>query len=363
MAALMFFTCPVSAPGRTSTGTDEGTNSGAVRAARSLKLPYVRPTPIPGFNDDFAYIHSIDVRIADLRAKAEREEAPRNRSAYFLAAANELLAFRLEPVCSRRILGLPVNADDFAPKETANALDQIDQLLDLAEAAIQDTEGGSTPPPAGLGQPAEALEGLRAFAAAMRAYLTPDRDQDAVGAARRAASGLSPLMEREDPRLVAAATLWQALLRAMEEDPERALSVIEPALSDPDPEAMPHAFFLRRLRCGLIAKRGGADAALAILLQLEERCHEWFPSDVERAAAIRAVQLERLRVLALWHDKLPESTATAERQWCRKRFEALAGEAFADRSDTVLRLTPAIPILIEPPDETAPAPSTPDKGA
>ena len=324
-------------------------------------IPRVRLTPMPGFNDDAAYIHFVTERVTRSVEQAEVEQTRGLQAKHLLAAANLILAFELEPVCSQRLLRIPVDPDEIDESRIRDALDRADELLARAETAVR--VGNEADPLAeSATRVQEHAQSLRAFSGALRAYLRAGRDNKGVEEIRQAASLLSRLMEQDDPRVVAAATFWQALLRSLEDDPDRALSVLELVLTDPPPDSMPYAFFSRLLRCRLIAQRGGVAAALALLLQLEERCLDWFSDDDERAAAIRVIQLERIHLMTDWREPLPTADAAAKRSWCRKRAVALTKEAFADPGDTVLRLTPAIPTLVEPLKPPAQLPAVPREG-
>lgn len=352
------------------------------------RVPRPRLTPIPGFDDDAAYIHSIAERvreilsreggvappfpeipedITDIDSIREQEKTQVLETIVqahqpSLAAANQILAFLLEPVCSRKILGLPINPDEFAETRIGAELARVNSLLETVEDSFEHNIFKTLPPTESVRRAQENLRNLRAFYGALHAYLLAGQDEEGTREARRAASRLSPLMEQDDPRVVAAATLWQALLRSLEDDPDRALSVLDLALVDPQPESMPHAFFSRVLRCRLIGRRGGEAAALALLLQLEERCHDWLTDDGERAAAIRVIQWERIRLMTHWREQPPTAKATPERRWCHSRAAVLMKEVFVDRGDTLFRLTPAIPILVGPAKIRAQDPARPHEG-
>ncbi len=197
------------------------------------------------------------------------------------------------------------------------------------------------------------LQTLRAFATGLRAYLLSGADEDGARDLRRAVSLLAPLLEDRRRSVAAAANLWQACLRSRSSQPARALSTLDPALADPPADSMPHAYFARLLRCRLVASGGGAAAALALLMQMEERCNDWLTSERERDDATRAAQFIRLQVMADWYHQLPETDGNHLRRWCADRITELINERFAQNGDTVLRLTPVIPIIARPPAEHA----------
>ena len=132
---------------------------------------------------------------------------------------------------------------------------------------------------------------------------------------------------------------------------------------------MPYAFFSRLLRCRLLADQGGWAVALTLLMQVEERCNDWFSDDIDRDRALRTCALVRIQILGVWRERLPSDTAEDERKWCDDRISRLRGERFGDDDTTVLRLSPAVPVLAippevgaAPPDDSA-RPSPPDDPA
>jgi hypothetical protein len=193
------------------------------------------------------------------------------------------------------------------------------------------------------------LDALQAFADALRGYLLAGTESDPNKAARRAASRVSVLLEDSNPQVVASAALWYASLRGREADREAALSVLDVPLSDPRPQAMPHAFFTRLLRCRLLAEQGGYAAALALLMQIEEQCERWFVEESDRANARRAAIWVEIEVLGAWYDRLSDPAQSVERQWCAERMAALSADGFGSGPATVLRLTLAVPLLALPP--------------
>ena len=313
-------------------------------------MPRVRLAPMPGFDDDAAYIRSIAARVSELTALAEKADDPIRRVGFLLAAANLILAHQLEPGCTNRLLHIRGDQDELDRAALRSALNRADALMTQADTALREMQDRGDLPASQLQESSHRLEMLQALSSGLHAYLLPGESAEAARKSRRAASRLSPLLEEKSRTVVAAATLWQACLRGRESNPAPALSVLGPALADPPPESMPYAFFARLLRCRLIAARGGPATALALLMQIQERCDEWFSSDKEREEAARAAQLLRIQILADWHDRLGPSGGASEQQWCVERIKALIDDHFGDDSKTVLRLTPAIPLLARPPE-------------
>ena len=337
---------------------------------------------MPGFDDDAAYVRSIASRVDELAAQAGRVDDRLRRADLLATAVNLILAHQVEPYCSRRLLQLQSDDDVVDKAESQSAFDRADELIARAKTALQEwsarrplqdrdpassKRGGLSPGPSLRSGPAseagQRLETLQAFASGLRAYLLPGSNEP-----RRAASGLAPLIEDRNRAVSAAATLWQASLRSNDSDPDRALSVLAPPLADPAPGSMPYAFFARLLRCRLIAERdtvklvrdsnlapAGGDgkddhvpspaAALALLMQIEERCDEWLADAAQRDNALRTTQLVRIQILADWSERLALKGRVAERKWCMDRIKELLDERGGEGNDTVLRLSPAIPII------------------
>jgi len=337
----------------------------------------VRLGALPGFADDGAFMESVTSRVTALQQQAADADDPQRKAGFLLAAANLILAEQLEPACTKRFFQLdpppqkPVlsrEGDDALA--IAPALARADVLIAEAKASLRPPaehdaadEDAPTTEPRGHSFAAQdkelhrTVETLKAFAQALRAYLTAEADADPARTPRRAASGLSVLLEDDNPQVAAAAAFWQACLRAGDPDPTPALAVLDPAVIDPPPGSLRFGFFSRLLRCRVLAARGGSAAALALLLQVEERANDWFKADAERADAVRACAWLRLRILQDWHDRLDSTSQVDERTWCSSQMETLRAQRFSDaRSPTLMRLSQAIPIIARPPGPVAPTP-------
>ena len=309
--------------------------------------PEVLIAMVPGYDDEVAYRRSMALRVKELARLAELTQEPLAHADLLSAAANRVLAHGLEPACTRAVLGIDdcEDADDREARLRAT-LDKADEILADAESALNKAQEGEAASADRRRESQHHLEMLQAFGQALREYLLPGDSAAGRSTARQAASRLSGLLEHRDPQVAAAARMWQAHLRTRNEDPRRALSVLHLALADPSPEGLRHAFFARLLRCRIIAGRGGFATALALLIQLEERCPEWFVSEADRRDALRATTLVEIEVLGDWHDHLEPTTHPAERTWCAERIKTLKEQRFPEDNRTVLRLTPAIPIII-----------------
>ena len=288
----------------------------------------------------------IEERVSWLVERTAKASTIKDKVELSLASANLILARVIEPYCSLAMLTLdseslrkPLEA---SMAQAAERLAFAQDLLDNFTATDEDGEWREMVD--------RQVRVLRSFHVGLRAYFLPDPDERT---ARRAISGLSPLLEDGDPSVAAAATFWQACLRSLDQDTSRAISVLDPPLSDVREGDLPYAFFARVLRCRLLSRQGGHVAALALLMQMEDRCEDWFPDDVPRGDAIRTLQLARYQILTAWEEQLPENTRAAERTWIAERKKQLVESSFPEDRNTLLRLLPVIPIIAPPPPDSA----------
>lgn len=293
---------------------------------------------------------------------ADRAENRLDRIGYLLSGANLLLARELEPICSRMVMRIPSAGE---AEESAAAHDIIrhaEEWLGRAAELLKEAASPDAPSDAALDRAKRQHELLKAFCDALRAYVIPEPSEDlAANSARQAASRLSVCLEDADLRISASASLWNALLRGRDSDPARVISLLDPPLADPPEAALPYAFFARLYRCRLTAAQGGFPAALGLLIQMEDRCEEWFKEDGARADALRAVAWTQMQIAKDWWDKLADPSEDAARKWCEQRIAALTQDRFASEPRTVLRLQWAIPIIAEPPPAPPAPPASPEQ--
>lgn len=293
---------------------------------------------IPG-SDNGASKRTTDESIAQLIERTATATVAVDKVQLALAAANLILAEGIEPACSRAILQLDDSETDASLK---GALGQAGNLLATAKATLDRTDAAEGGADEWRPQAAHRLDTLQAFHAGLSAYLLPAKD---TRTARRAASRLSPLLEDADRSVAAAATFWQACLRSLDPDSSRAMSVLDLALSDVRPGDLPYAFFARLLRCRLVAREGGHAAAIALLIQMEDRCDDWFAEETDRGDAVRTIHLTRSHVLKAWGKRLENTDDQPARQWIDDHLQRIANESFREGENTVLRLRPVIPVI------------------
>jgi hypothetical protein len=313
-----------------------------------MPIPSLRLTPIEGFADDESYTRSISSQAEELATRARQTDDLPTRVDLLLASANLLLGHAVEPACSARLLGMTVQIPPLTDETLKAAFDRVDTVLVEADSALDAAGELPEPPDDWITQASDRLTLLGAFAHALRAYLIGGSEADAADADRRAASRLSPLREDRRPRVSAAATLWQAALRARGPESSRAMSGLNLVLSRPRIDTLPYSFFARLLRCRIIADRGGYAAAAALLTQLEERVASWFVRESERNDALRAISLARFNLYAQWRDTLASPENEKQRNWCTVRMQTIAAERFSVEEDTLFRLAATIPIIAMP---------------
>ena len=326
-----------------------------VPSASANELPTLPVAPLAGlegFEGEAQAQRFYVQQVAMLAQRAEQAADALERAELQLTAANLILARQLEPACSRALLGLPVGQTpaDLRPlfERTRTLLADAGESLNQNRAP-QAARGSDEPPTQRRSDLADDLHVLEAFAAGLEAYLLPAGDAEEARTVRKAASGLATLLEHDDQTVAVAASLWHAVLRAQDGEPDRVLGFVPLALKEPGHQELPYAFHSRLLRCRLLAARAdGPVAALALLYQLEERCHEWLSEPAERAQAFRAASLVELQILSAWHQRLGDPKHQAARQWCTEQIVAVIEERFSEPSAPVYRLVHAIPVLLPP---------------
>jgi len=321
-------------------------------------LPVAPLASLEGFDDEADSQRFYAQQVAELTQRAEQAADALERAEAQLTAANLVLARLVEPACTRTLLRLPAGQ---TPDDLRSLFEQARSLLANAEGILSEDHPAETAPGTDDARArrradlADVLQVLQAFVTGLEAYLLPDGEAGGARTARKAASRLAMLLEHDDQTVVAAASLWHAVLRARNGEPDRVLGFVPPALKEPAHQELPYAFFSRLLRCRLLAARpDGPAAALALLYQLEERCHEWLSAPEERAQAFRAASLVELQILSAWHQRLSDPKHEATRRWCTEQMGTATEERFGDPSATVYRLVNAIPVLLSPPVKDPP---------
>lgn len=325
-----------------------------------LPLPQVRLVPMAGFEDEADYVSAVEQRVKDLLAEADTTASATARVELRLAAANVLIAQRLEPACSLQLNGIEGPGAP-PPGELRAVCARINDLLSRAETDIASLSDGDDLPEGWVSRVGGKRNTLAVLSDALRVVLIPPAGDEGLAESRRVGSALSRVLEYPEPAMVEAAILWQAYLRSRQGDPGRVMALLPRALAEPSAERMPYAFYTRLFRCRLLGQQGWYATSLATLMQLEERCIVWFDQESQQKAALRTVEFARLRTLADWHQSLGGDPARAEqRRWCVEQMASLIDEAFSEGDKTLLRLSATVPTIATPPDRGAPTTADPE---
>lgn len=335
--------------------TREPSAPSAGPTADNAELP-VRPAvqlavPQP-YEDERAYVDARRAEVDELLALADRVDDPFEQCRQRLKAANVILSYLVEPACSAKLLKIEPAAQSPIKDEIDRTLDEADRLLRRVEDTLAEVAKTSKTPDSKVSGLRHALDTLDAFREAIGIFLLRGAaSEETTSATRRAASQLSALLEDDNERISNAATFWQACLRERVSKPKRVRDLLGPVLADPPSGAVRMAFFSSLLSCRLLAKTDGYVTSLALLTQLEARCDRWFVSASDEHNASRAVALVEMQIVADWHRRLADSKDGITRIWCVERIRNLTEEHFAEDTLTVLRLSPAVPILELPEDQ------------
>lgn len=317
-------------------------------------IPDVKLALIEGFDDIESYNQSMSDRLAAIKNRIHETKDLNTLTRLRLAEANQILAYLLEPACTSKLLRI-----DAPAPQVLQYFERADRTLDQAEQSLKQLvhsqENLDINPDEDVRQLQSSLGILRAFARAQRAYLLEDAE-DPKREARRAATGLSAMVEYDDAQIKSAALLWQGCLRGMEDDPSSALSRLDYALQNISKSTLPFSYYSRILRCNILADHGSYPLTLSLLLQMEEltqmREHgrAWFFDPASRQQSSQTISLLRIQTLLAWHEKLDEKTHEKERGWCAKQMQQLIDSRFDGKENYIMRLLPAIPVIAPVPE-------------
>ncbi|MCH7701263.1 MAG: hypothetical protein IID37_06215 [Planctomycetes bacterium] len=324
-----------------------------------------------GVQDETAFAVYLDRQAELLASRVDAASGDEQRITAALESANWILARQIEPAASRLFWEHPRPGD---PENILHLVGQAKAQLAIAaeweEQAKADTAGDENP----LAESHGIRLTLQAFADAIEALFAGDDKQSENGqpptdsspaqrstALRRAASGLAIATEDAAPEVVAASVFWQALLLEQAGRRDRVMTLLPQPLTAPPGDGRTWGFLARVFRCRLLcrqpddqANRGFA-AASALLLQLEERAHEWFADPMRRRDAIRACALERLDITRRWSRTPGVQSDTVQSDWLDHAERRILDAHFRpDMPPTVLRMELAVPTLmaVQPVAET-----------
>jgi len=343
-------------------GSASAAPEGEPPAAMSDTLPDTprpRLAPIDKSVDEAARLTELAGIIDAAIAEARKSDEPAEQAAELIEAANRVLSYQLEPVCSDHFLKID-HPDAAAALEAArSSLARARSLLGEAGEALAKIPA-DTPSPS-RDESRRGIARLEAFTSAMELFLAAGGSAEPGGDARQVISKLAPILESSDLAVAGAASFWRACVRSLDPDPHKAMERLELAVTEVPAESQRYGFFKRLLRCRLIASAQGEPAALALLAQVEERIDDWFHNEPDRLDAMRTVGLLQLQILRSWHDRLDAPTQTDERAWCVKESQRVIAQRFGGGDEeTVLRLVEAIPFP-RPAEPEAPVPEDDNK--
>lgn len=330
----------------------------------SVGAPAVRLSPAPypdSVSDETEYARWLFRRSNDLLRAAEDADDPRARVELGVAGVNWMLAAECEPPMSRWLHDIGLASDETFVLELtqrslmalAAAREDLDRYAALDEAEPELVEDSRSH-----------LDLLETFARALNARMLP-AGVDNNEKRRQAASALSTYVEDDRSKVAAAALLWQVALYRHGDRIDRALRLLPLAVDRPQRDTLNYDFFLRLMRCEYLRRRDSNATAWGLLLLLEERSREWFPTGRQREEAARATVLAKLAVCDAWSRSGDDDERERTGSWCREHTTRLRDDYFrSDTDPTVLRLATAVPFLVDIPElDVEPKPSTPDDDA
>ncbi len=332
------------------------------------------------FSKESAYLAWVNQRATTLEKAADKASGVPRRIELLLAAANRLLASGTEHAASTRILGI-VQEQMPDPADRQALFDRTQKLIDSASVLIEQHEesnaadaareqGDKKEEPTENEMHAEQVwrelavrrDTIQSFAQALRAYLFDTGSEDDARNKRRAASNLSTLLESDSTPIAASARLWQALLRSKEDDPSRALSIIGPVTAPPRVGSQPYRFYGAILRAQLLSKHQSPTLALAMLMRVEDMVETWFSGQRNRGQALRTSAFTRAQILQAWSQELARKDAQEEEvAWCQAGVLKLQEGWLTGEMPRLLRLSPAIPLLVAQNDLAVADPKPPTK--
>lgn len=313
------------------------------------------------FSKESTYFDWVNQRADTLEAAADVAPGIPRRIELLLAAANRLLASGTEHAASTRILG--IEQDEMPDLEALFSLfgrveglfDRVGRLLKQHDEAQAEGDAKKQTEAAKQNEATKQVwrelavrrDTIRSFAQALQPFLFDTGSDDDARNKRRAASKLSMLLESDSAEIAASARLWQALLRSKEQDPSRALSIIGPVTTPPRVGSQPYRFFGAILRAQLLAKHRSPTLALAMLMRVEELVETWFSGQRDRGHALRTSAFVRVAIMQVWAQALTQKEGYEDEvAWCQAGILTLQEDWLTGDMPRLLRLSPAIPLLV-----------------
>lgn len=292
-----------------------------------------------------------------ITAAQDHENNDRLRQAFdgYLAAANWILAYQIEPMSTRELLQVAQPGDADAALVLVNrARAQLARAATIWKSIEDDEKQVDSSDRFTLADQLESLQGFaNAFWALWRTDYASDSQRDETLA--QAAGRLSIAREDERPDVALAAQLWQAYLYFVRGRNDRTIDLLPDAMTEPD-QAVRYEFFSRILRCrALVRENRGHSSAIALLARLEHSAPEWFNQPAARLEAQRAAGLARRQVLAAWAAQFRQASETQRAEWCDEAIADVDRKYFSSpESAPLLRLETAAPKVTDQPFESKP---------
>jgi len=322
-------------------------------------VSHLATTPYPdGVTDEEQYAQWLARHSIQLQEAAAKTENPRRKIEVGLIALNFVLATECEPAMSRFINGIEREDDaHLVAKLTQQSAANIESLRKAVVnyKALDDHDAEA------VEKFNVSIDTLAAFSDVLHAIVNPDHSSESVDARRLAGIGLAEYLEDERPAVAVTALLWQSVLYGREGRIDRALRSLPKVTESLHQAVIAFDFFARLLRCRYVKSRGSYATGWALLLTLEERARDWFPSGPERDEAIRSAVFEKISICQSWPDAATNNERERVQSWCDTTSAELRSEHFGSTPQpTLLRLPWAAPIVVDITDPAKSVPETPD---
>lgn len=295
-----------------------------------------------------------------IAAAQDHEQKDQLRQAFdgYLAAANWILAYQIEPMATRELLQAAQPSDADAALVLVNrARAQLARAATIWKSIENDEKQVDSGDRFRLADQLESLQGFaNAFWALWRTDYASDSQRDETLA--QAAGRLSIAREDDRPHVALAAQLWQAYLYFVRGRSERTIDLLPDAMTEPD-QAVHYEYFSRILRCrALVRETQGFSSAIALLARLEHSASEWFDEPAARLEAQRVAGLARRQVLNNWAAQFRKSSEPDRAKWCDEAIADIDRKHFSTpESAPLLRLETAAPRITDIPFQSPqPAP-------
>lgn len=275
--------------------------------------------------------HDVLLRSAQ---QADAAAAPRWHAYH----AEWILAVRCEPLLTRLILDISEEQD------LSTLADQSGQALEFLDQAK-----ASWPEEDSLGK--EHLDLLVNFARGGVALAQSRQSKPDQEAMSRIANELAVWIDDDNAEIASAALLWSSLLYHEAGRTERAFQLLPLALEPV--EGRVGDFYLRLLRCVLLAKSQRSTLALALLLKMEERCEGWLPGEALQHSALCTLAWLRARIGATGSAAVEGVARQSLSDWLRRAQDVIQD---AETPCTLLRLRQAAPMLFPKPIDNQESP-------